>query len=125
MEPANGGAGVYAAQHFPERFSAVLTILDEETISLREYLERILVEREKAFVQYMENHKEAINHLAGLQASSHQYVIEKLNTIENRLNAAEGAQLGKKDIWGYVLAIVGFGLAAGIAIFNRFGWPHP
>lgn len=98
---------------------------EDELVTLRDFVDRVFTEREKAFRQYMDSQKEALNHLQGAQTSSHRYVIEKLNALENRINAAEGAQLGKKDIWGYVLAIVGFGLAAGIAIFNRFGWPHP
>jgi hypothetical protein len=98
---------------------------DEETsISLREYLERILVEREKAFIQYMDNHKEALEHLRVESHTGIQAILDKISALESRINKAEGSTIGRKDVWGYILAIVGFGLAAGIAIFNRFGFPH-
>jgi hypothetical protein len=97
---------------------------DDFPVTLRDYLERVLKERERTFYQFMEAQKEAIEHLRTEARSTLVNLTHKIDSLESRMNRAEGAALGKKGVWGYVLAIVGFALAAAVAVFNRYGWPH-
>ena len=87
-----------------------------ETVPLRDYVDAILRERDKAIATALESNEKrlaALNELRGDVATKTQ-----MDALKERMDRMEGRAGGLRDGWGWVIGAVGALMAIGTMLFH-------